>query len=896
MRLASRKRLIGVGVVLIAAIVGAAYAIIEIDRAEALASYRTATVNLANGMASQTSAMLGAVDLVLKQLQARLVVKPDRTPAQVKIDLRRKPVFDFIAERQKVLPGVAAIALIDTDGRVANSSRAWPPPAEVADPSLLRHFTSDSTQANSSGGLFVTAPAKNATTGAWSILLARRLDSQRGAFAGVITAEIPLTYVAGFYSTAIPAHGSVAVTRRDGVMLLHYPDHAAETGLKIPENAAWYGIVASGGGAYSTPEYFDGTPSLAVVRPLPALPVVVEASVALGDALATWQHHRIGVIAVSLYASICVFLLLRLLDGQLHRLEASERTLAGTNAKLQIANVHLDVARRHLDVVFSNVSQGLCLFNAGHKLIVCNKRYREIYMLPPGAAEPGVSLQEIINHCYAARGIFTDVRNELLNSFTLTARSGMPRKSLLEMTDGRTIAIHQQPMPDGGWVATHEDITERRQAEAKIAYLARHDVLTGLPNRSLFEERIEQAMAGAVRGAAFAVLFLDLDRFKAINDTLGHQAGDALLRSVAARLLESVRDIDTVARLGGDEFVVLQVGLESPADAADLAQRIIDVIAVPYDLDGQSAEIGVSIGVEFSTQEPVSADTLIKNADLALYIAKSEGRGIFRFFEPEMDARAQNRYALERDLRHALAHDEFEIYYQPIVDLRSRQVCAYEGLLRWNHPVRGLVQPGDFIAAAEDCGLIVAIGAWVLRTVCQRAAAWPTHIHAAVNLSPIQFRAAQLHTVVRDALAASGLPATRLELEITESVLLASDESTISLLHELRGLGISIVMDDFGIGYSSLSYLRRFPFDKIKIDQSFVADLTKRNDALYIVRAITGLCRNMNIRTTVEGVETAEQLDILVEEGCSEAQGYYFGEPKPAHLFGLPRSKEEVLF
>jgi diguanylate cyclase (GGDEF)-like protein len=894
MRLASRKRLIGVGVILIAAIVAAAYAIVEIDRAETRDSYRSTTLNLANGMAQQTSAMLGAVDLVLKQLQVRLVIKPDRTTAQLKTDLRRKPIFDILADRQKVLPGVAAIALFDADGRVANSSRAWPPPGEIADPALMAHFMPDSAQ--SGGGLFITPPGRNTPTGAGSIRLARRLNTPRGAFAGMITAEIPLSFLQTFYSTAMPAHGSVAMTRRDGVMLLHYPDHAAETGLKIPENAAWYGNVARGGGAYEAPEYFDGTPSLAVVRPLPDLPVVVEASVALGDALAAWQHHRMGVIAASLYASICVILLLGLLDAQLQRLEASERTLAGTNVKLQIANVHLDVARRHLDVVFSNVSQGLCLFNASHKLIVCNRRYREIYMLPPGAAEPGVSLSEIINHCYAARGIFAEARAELLHSFTLTARSGTPRQSLLEMTDGRTIAIRQQPMPDGGWVATHEDITERRQAEAKIAYLARHDVLTGLPNRSLFEERIAQAMAGAARGAEFAVLFLDLDRFKAVNDTLGHQAGDALLRSVAARLLASVRDIDTVARLGGDEFVILQVGLESPADAADLAQRIIDVVAKPYDLNGQTAEIGVSIGVEISAQEPASADTLIKNADLALYMAKSEGRGIFRFFEPEMDARTQNRYALERDLRHALEHGEFEIYYQPIVDLRSRQVCAYEGLLRWHHPVRGLVQPGDFIAAAEDCGLIVPIGAWVLRTVCARAAAWPAHIHAAVNLSPIQFRAAQLFTIVRDALSASGLPPTRLELEITETILLDSQESTMSVLHELRALGVSIVMDDFGIGYSSLSYLRRFAFDKIKIDQSFVADITKRNDALYIVRAITTLCRNMNIRTTVEGVETAEQLDILVEEGCSEAQGYYFGEPKPAHLCALPKGKEAVLF
>ena len=881
MRRSARFRLFVVGAVLVAAILIGARLVSQMERSQEIQSYRKATVSLANGMAAQTAPMLASIDFALRQSQSKLALRPDMSASAVRAALRRKPIVDFLADRQKGLQAVSALRVYDSDGALAASSRAVPARPAGLPPEAARLFQNSNEQAMS-----VTAPLPGAG-GAFYILLGRRLSGPRGTYAGAVTAEVPLAYLESYYSTAMPDRGSIALIRRDGVILLHYPGQTTELGRKIP-GAAWYALVAKGGGGADTTSYFDNAQVLAAIRPVPGMPYVVEASVDLADALSGWRRQRVALLAGSFYASLCVILLVCMLDDQWRKLEASRQALAGNVSALQIANVHLDGARRQLDIVFSNISQGLCLFSANHKLIVCNRRYREIYQLPPGAGEPGVTLEEIVNHCFAAGAIPNFARTDLLASFLTTARSGAPRQSVLTMADGRTIAIRQQPMPDGGWLATHEDITERRQAEAKVVYLARHDVLTGLPNRALFMERIEQAIAGAARGNAFAILFLDLDRFKAVNDTLGHQAGDALLRTVAARLLASVREVDTVARLGGDEFVVLQAGLESPGDAAQLAQRLIDVIGEPYILGNDKAEIGVSIGVELSDQEPYSADILIKNADLALYIAKSEGRGVFRFFEPEMDASAQNRYALERDLRLALARDEFEVYYQPIVDLRSGRICTFEALLRWNHPVRGLVQPGDFIAAAEESGLIVPIGTWVLQQVCRQAATWPENISAAVNLSPIQFRAAALLGVVTDALAEAGLPARRLELEITESVLLASTETTYTLLHGLRALGICIVMDDFGIGYSSLSYLRRFPFDKIKIDQSFVADLTKQNDALFIVRAITGLCRNMGIRTTVEGVETEEQLEILKQEGCTEAQGYYFGEPKPARSLLLP--------
>jgi diguanylate cyclase (GGDEF)-like protein len=881
MPVSARARLLAVGAVLVTAILIAARLFSQMERAEEIESYRKATLNLADRMASQTAPMLAAIDRTLGEMMGKPGLRQTMTEAQERAALRRKPMLDFMVQQQKALPSVSALAVYDNLGVLAAATRAVPMlPANLPLEAAL--FFRNSLE----HGLFVSAPSA-AAGGKWSILLGHRIAGPRGTYSGAVVAEVPLAYLKRDYTNAMPARGSVALIRRDGIMLLHYPGQDSELGRKIP-GAAWYALAAGGGGGADTTDYFNNIQVIAAIRPIPGTPLVIEASVGLADALSGWRRQRVALIVGSFYASLCVILLLCLLDGQLRKLAASRQALAGNLSALQIANVHLDGARRQLDVVFSNISQGLCLFSANHKLIVCNRRYREIYQLPPGAGEPGVTLEEIVNHSYAAGAIANFARTDLLASFLSTARSGVPRQSQLDMADGRTIAIRQQPMPDGGWVATHEDITERRQAEAKVAYLARHDVLTGLANRALFMERIEQAIASAARGSAFAILFLDLDRFKAVNDTLGHQAGDALLRTVAARLLASVREVDTVARLGGDEFIVLQAGLESPGDAAQLAQRLIDIIGEPYILGEDKAEIGVSIGVELSDQEPHNADILIKNADLALYIAKSEGRGVFRFFEPEMDANAQNRYALERDLRLALERDEFEMYYQPIVDLRSGRICTFEALLRWNHPVRGLVQPGDFISAAEESGLIVPIGKWVLRQVCRQAAGWPEHISAAVNLSPIQFRAISLLGVVTDALAEAGLPARRLELEITESVLLASTETTYTVLHGLRALGICIAMDDFGIGYSSLSYLRRFPFDKIKIDQSFVADLTRRNDALFIVRAITGLCQNMGIRTTAEGVETAEQLEILKQEGCTEAQGYYFGEPKPAHAILLP--------
>jgi diguanylate cyclase (GGDEF)-like protein len=438
-------------------------------------------------------------------------------------------------------------------------------------------------------------------------------------------------------------------------------------------------------------------------------------------------------------------------------------------------------------------------------------------------------------------------------------------------------------MANGGWVSTHEDITERRRAEERIAHMARHDALTDLPNRTLFREHLEQAL-GRVRrhGEQFAVLCLDLDQFKTVNDTLGHSVGDLLLRQVAQRLKDCLRESDTVARLGGDEFAVLQVGDAQPQHAGGLARRIVEVISAPYDVDGHHVVIGTSLGIAVAPNDGGDPDQLLKNADMALYRAKGSGRGTFRFFEAEMDAIAQSRRAMEIDLRKALSQGEFELFYQPLVATQTGRVGTFEALIRWNHPERGRVSPADFIPLTEEIGLIVPIGEWVLHRACEEAATWPDDIKVAVNLSAVQFRSKKLLQAVVGALAASRLAPHRLELEITESVLLQDSDETLAMLYSLRQLGVRISMDDFGTGCSSLSYLRSFPFDKIKIDQSFVQDLGKTADAVAIIRAVTGLGISLGIVTTAEGVETKEQFEQLREEGCAEIQGYLVSPPVSA--------------
>jgi diguanylate cyclase (GGDEF)-like protein len=556
--------------------------------------------------------------------------------------------------------------------------------------------------------------------------------------------------------------------------------------------------------------------------------------------------------------------------------------LRQSNTKLAAANDELKLGGQRFDAVLNNMTQGICFFDGAQRLLVSNRRYSEIYNLPAEATAIGRLLKEIVDYRHAVGSTPEMSPSDYLAWRNQIAISKQPSITVVTLRNGRVVMICHQPMPDGGWVATHEDITERQQAEARLVFLARHDALTGLPNRVLFQERLEQALTMIGRGSQCAVLCLDLDRFKLVNDTLGHSVGDRLLQAVADRLQACVREGDTVARLGGDEFAIIQPAVERPEDAELLANRILTAFRIPFEIDEHTIPAGTSVGVAMAPGDGTSSEKLLKNADIALYLAKTEGRSKVRFFEPEMDASIQLRRTLEMDLRGAIARNEFEIYYQPLVDVATSMISGFEALIRWHHPARGLVAPSEFIPLAEETGMIVAIGEWVLRTACFEAKNWPTDISIAVNLSPIQFKQGDLAAIVKEALNASGLQPDRLELEITETVLLQNTVGTLAALHELRAIGVAVALDDFGTGYSSLSYLRSFPFDKIKIDQSFVHDLVKDKEALSIVRAITGLGHGLRMRTTAEGVETQEQLDMLRQEGCTEIQGYFFSRPLPA--------------
>ena len=454
----------------------------------------------------------------------------------------------------------------------------------------------------------------------------------------------------------------------------------------------------------------------------------------------------------------------------------------------------------------------------------------------------------------------------------------------------RRIAIPDQAGQTRYIINVVDDVTERRRADEKIAHLAHYDALTDLPNRVLFRERIERELQRTSRGEQFALLYIDVDEFKGINDSLGHHVGDELLKAVAARIRSCIRESDHVARLGGDEFAVIQTGVGDVRDVLEFVTRIHEAIRQPYQCLGHQLSSDASIGIALAPQDGTDLDQLIKNADLAMYGAKANGRRTYRFFEPAMGAHAKARLTLERDLRQALVDGGFEIHYQPLVDLNRDEVTGCEALLRWRHPERGMISPADFIPVAEDTGLIVELGEWVLRTACAEAATWPEHIRVAVNVSPVQLKSPTLALKIASALAASGLAANRLELEITEAVLIRDDETALAILHQLRAIGIRIALDDFGTGYSSLSYLKRFPFDKIKIDRCFVSDIAEIDGSSAIVQAVVNIAAARNMTTTAEGVETSEQKEMLRTLGCTEMQGYLFSAAKPGpevrRLFG----------
>jgi diguanylate cyclase (GGDEF)-like protein/PAS domain S-box-containing protein len=554
------------------------------------------------------------------------------------------------------------------------------------------------------------------------------------------------------------------------------------------------------------------------------------------------------------------------------------------NALLEENNRLLSERTSRLQTIIDNFPGGISFLDRDFRVVFCNEKARRLLDLPDGLFAGGPPSIESIFRFNVLRGEYgTGDPEEQVATRMALVRERQAHVLVRERPNGVVLDVRGVPLDDGGFVTTYMDITERRRSEEKIAHMALHDALTGLANRVLLNDKLEEALTRVKRGDMVAIHLLDLDHFKNVNDTLGHPAGDKLLKDAACRLRALVRETDTIARMGGDEFAILQVAISQPADATALAHRVIESVSQPYDLEGRQVLIGTSIGIAIGPADGLTSDQLMRNADLALYRAKDDGRGTYRFFEADMDAQMQERRAMEDDLRKALTAGEFELHYQPVVHLETNAISGLEALVRWRHPEKGLILPGTFIPLAEEIGFIVPLGEWVIRQACATAARWPSHLRMSVNLSPVQFKNPGLVQVVVGALATSGLSADRLELEITESALLEDSDATLATLYRLRELGVRIAMDDFGTGYSSLAYLQSFPFDRIKIDRSFIKDITDGLGSLNIVRAMAALAKGLGMETTAEGVETSEQLDQVRSEGCTEMQGFLFSRPRPAN-------------
>ncbi|WP_234826902.1 bifunctional diguanylate cyclase/phosphodiesterase [Rhodopseudomonas palustris] len=742
--------------------------------------------------------------------------------------------------------------LFDIDGALINSSRSWPAPrVQIGSAPNFRRWSSD-VERDENQTEFVRDPV----LGNWTLTLVKRLRGPTKQTSGILARTIPNALFENLASSLMLGQdATIAIFTTDGTLVTRWPRFSSSIGENYL-NSDLKPLFGQTSASQRIVSPFDGSERIAAARTLSKQPIVVVVSRSLNGALATWWRELSAIVSVALATALAV-------AGVLFQL--------GRN----IIRHQTDLRQRY-SIAVDNMAQGLTLFDASGRLLLHNRRYLEIYGLPADAVKPGLTGPEIV-------ALLKQAGHDphLMQEYRRFAVKNVHRRSSFEaeFADGRTILITREPIQGGGWVMTHEEITERKRANSRIHYLAHYDDLTGLPNRSSFRAYLGAALDAIEPGDRLALLYIDIDEFKIVNDTLGHPIGDLLLKSIADRLRHCVGPNDYVARLGGDEFAVVTTDAGAVRELVATLQR---ALRDTFDCAGHVISPDASIGIALAPDHAGEVDELIAKADLALYAAKSEGRHTYRFFLPDMDIKAKARHELATELRRAVAEQDFQLHFQPLVDLNSGAIAGCEALLRWQHPLRGFVSPAEFVPLAEDIGLIEELGEWVLEQACGVAVGWPAAMTVAVNVSPIQFRRATFPLKVAATLARTGLPAHRLELEITEALLLQDTESTLAILNQLRDLGVKIALDDFGTGYSSLSYLHRFPIDKIKIDKSFVDTLSNETGSATIVRAIVQIAAAGNKTTLAEGVETAAQRDLLRQLGCQQMQGYLFSPALPA--------------
>jgi diguanylate cyclase (GGDEF)-like protein len=772
---------------------------------------------------------------------------------------------EMLRARLAALPHVGGLNLFNREGWLINSSEVWPVPnISASERRYFREFTSGQPTPD-----VIVEPVVSQVTGLWTTVFARKVVGRNGEIIGFASRGVEPSHFEDFVgSLAIGADTTISMIHRDGTVIARYPHDPKVVGRNVSTFPAFRRALELGGNVSGRfVSHILGEDKVGAVRSLQHFPILIVSTTKTETALADWRAQTrlqffAAVLAV-IVVVITIFLIVRQMQGQ-HR--AAQHLLSQKS--------------QHLDTAINNMTQGLLLFDATGRLVICNQRYLDMFALSPDIVKPGCELHELIRH-RKETGTFVGDVDSYCQKF-LDPKGEEAQDTVISIPDGRLIHLIYKRSPDGGWATTLEDITERRRVEARIERLAHYDALTNLPNRTLFQRHAEELLMHT-SSVDFAILYIDIDEFKRINDSLGHLIGDEFLRGVSARLVESIGSEDFVARLGGDEFAIVQHNVYSEDDVNELIARIYAALRTSFDCRGHSLSADASIGVALAPRHGSDLHGLLKSADLAMYAAKAAGRRTHRFFEPSMETEANQRRAMEIDLRTAIAEGGFEIHYQPLVDLDSNAVTGCEALLRWRHPRRGMVSPAEFIPIAEETGLIEEVGDWVLRTACAEAANWPDHVRVAVNVSPVQFRSQTLSLKVAAALAETRFDPRRLELEITEAVLIADDDAALVALNQLRELGVRIALDDFGTGYSSLSYLQRFPFDKIKIDRSFVKELTGGAGSSSIIKAVVSIAADRNMVTTAEGVETEEQRAAVHALGCTQMQGYLFSPPRQAH-------------